>query len=258
MSRTHHFIHFKRINLLYGRVPKVANSSIKHALCKLLEEKPTKGLKTTSDRFWRDYSHDETELLSPLQARKLRNTHFSFSFVRNPFDRLVAAYNNKVIEIEAPPLPMQRMGVKHGMTFDEFINTLLDNPLENFDVHILPQFKILCTENHLVPKFIGRMEEMDHHWANLRKRMLKQGIKVAKTPPQKNVRRLERNSLRKYFHSSEVVDKTIKLYGKDIEIFYPDASIDDLIENKPLETIHPKKISKLHNQANNDNAVDEP
>ena len=117
MSRIHHFIHIKHLNLLYGRVPKVANTSIKAVLCRLLPQKPNRGIKTTSDRFWRDYTHQQTELLSPGQARKLRSTHFSFSFVRNPFDRLVAAYNNKVIEIEAPPLPMQRMGISHGMAF---------------------------------------------------------------------------------------------------------------------------------------------
>ena len=110
MSRIHHFIHIKHLNLLYGRVPKVANTSIKAVLCRLLPQKPNRGIKTTSDRFWRDYTHQQTELLSPGQARKLRSTHFSFSFVRNPFDRLVAAYNNKVIEIEAPPHVALRCG----------------------------------------------------------------------------------------------------------------------------------------------------
>ena len=103
MSKNHHFIHIKELNLLYGRVPKVANTSIKAVLCRLLTKEPDNDIKTTSDRFWRDSTHQQTELLSPGQARKLRSTHFSFSFVRNPFDRLVAAYNNKVIEIEAPP-----------------------------------------------------------------------------------------------------------------------------------------------------------
>ena len=83
MSKNHHFIHIKELNLLYGRVPKVANTSIKAVLCRLLTKEPDNDIKTTSDRFWRDSTHQQTELLSPGQARKLRSTHFSFSFVRN-------------------------------------------------------------------------------------------------------------------------------------------------------------------------------
>ena len=86
-----HFILFRDIPLMYARVPKVANSSIKASLCRLLNEEPEGDIKTTADKFWKDHTHGETSLITPQQARRLRKTHFSFSFVRNPFDRLVAA-----------------------------------------------------------------------------------------------------------------------------------------------------------------------
>ena len=248
MTRTHHFIHFKKIKLLYGRVPKVANTSIKHALCALLTEKPTQGMKTTSDKFWRDFTNNETELLSPLQARKLRKTHFSFTFVRNPFDRLVAAYNNKVIEIENPPSPMQRMGIQHGISFEEFVNIIADNKFEEFDVHIMPQSEILCAGSKLVPKFVGRMEEINLHWGYLRKRMNSHDIKIRKTLPHKNSRRTEKKSLREYFNSNNLIDKVVNVYGDDIRIFYPEVSIDDLIENKPLNSIRPQQIHRYLKQ----------
>ena len=241
MARTHHFIHFKKIKLLYGRVPKVANTSIKHALCTLLTEKPTVGMKTTSDVFWRDYTNNETELLSPLQARKLRKSHFSFTFVRNPFDRLVAAYNNKVIEIESPPKPMQGMGIQHGISFDQFIEIIANNNPEDFDVHIMPQSIILCTGGNLVPKFVGRMEEINLHWAYLRKRMITHGIKVRKVLPHKNLRRAEKQSLRDYYKSDSTIQKVLNVYGDDLKIFYPEVSIDQLIENETLDPINPKR-----------------
>ena len=62
-------------------------------------------------KFWQHETNNETELITLRKARKYRRSHFSFSFVRNPFDRLIAAYNNKVVEIEEPPLPMQHMGI---------------------------------------------------------------------------------------------------------------------------------------------------
>ena len=82
-----HFILFRDIPLMYARVPKVANSSIKASLCRLLNEEPEGDMKTTADKFWKDHTHGETSLITPQQARRLRRTHFSFSFVRNPFDR---------------------------------------------------------------------------------------------------------------------------------------------------------------------------
>ena len=245
MSRTRHFIHIKRLNLLYGRVPKVANSSIKAALCKLLEQKPSKGIKTTSDRFWREYTHDETELLSPNQARKLRQTHESFSFVRNPFDRLIAAYNNKVLEIEMPPLPMRRMGVQHQMPFDAFLQVIAETPAENLDVHLMPQSLLLCAGSQLVPKFIGRMEEMAAHWLILRKRLNKRGIRIRKELPEKNVRRSSKISLQPFFKNPSIVDRFMDVYGRDVELFYPEVAIKDLINNQPLAYQKPLKSSAI-------------
>ena len=163
MAQPNHFIRMKRHNLLYGRVPKAANSSIKAALCRLLSERPPKGTKTTSDKFWQHETNQETELITLRRARKYRRSHFSFSFVRNPFDRLIAAYNNKVIEIEAPPLPMQNMGITHGMSFEAFLDVLIETPFKHYDVHVLPQNQLLCIGNQIVPKFVGRVEQINEH-----------------------------------------------------------------------------------------------
>ena len=239
MSRTRHFIHIKDCKLLYGRVPKVANSSIKAVLCRLLEQKPIKSIKTTSDRFWRDCTHEETELLTPNQARKLRSSHYSFSFVRNPFDRLVAAYNNKVIEIDEPPLPMRRMGISHNMPFESFLSVLKDVPADNYDVHLMPQHHILQSGERLVPKFIGRMEQMNDHWKILRKRLLRRGIRIAKALPEKNVRRSGDRNLHSYFSDSRLIDQFLEIYGQDVQLFYSDVSIDALIANSSLPTIRP-------------------
>ena len=241
MSRSRHFIHIKEHNLLYGRVPKVANSSIKAVLCRLLNQKPIKSIKTTSDRFWRDCTHEETELLTPNQARKLRSSHYSFSFVRNPFDRLVAAYNNKVIEIDEPPLPMRRMGVVHNMSFQDFLNILAETSTDSYDVHLMPQYQILQSNERLVPKFIGRMEQMNDHWRILRKRLLRRGIRLAKALPEKNVRRSGDRNLHAYFSHSRLIDQFLEIYGKDLQLFYSDVSIDTLIANSSLPTIRPLK-----------------
>jgi len=241
MSRTRHFIHIKGCNLLYGRVPKVANSSIKAVLCRLLEQKPVRSIKTTSDRFWRECTHEQTELLTANQARKLRKSHFSFSFVRNPFDRLIAAYNNKIIEIDEPPLPMRKMGIVHNMPFEDFLSALVAMPPDDYDVHLMPQHLILRSGERLVPKFIGRMEQMSDHWNILRKRLLRRNIRIIKALPEKNVRRDTGISLSSYFSSSKLIDQFLEIYGKDVELFYADVSIEALINNSPLPSVRPLK-----------------
>ena len=249
MAQPHHFIRMKRHSLLYGRVPKAANSSIKAALCRLLSERPVKGTKTTSDRFWQQETNHETELITLRRARKYRRSHFSFSFVRNPFDRLIAAYNNKVIENEAPPQPMQNMGITHGMSFEAFLDVLIDTPLKKYDVHVLPQSQLICIDDQIVPKFVGRVEQIDEHWTELRDILNRKGITVMESLPQKNVRRSDGGSLKSYFNSDALIEKTMRIYGDDVRLFYNDVSVDHLIQKAPLpafNTLHSKGL-KLSN-----------
>ena len=245
MAKPFHFIRFKQQRLLYGRVPKAANSSIKAAMCRLLPEGPPKKTKTSADSFWQHQTQNHTELITPEKARILSINHFSFGFVRNPFDRLVAAYNNKVIEIDEPPLPMQNMGITHGMPFENFLDVLIDTPFKQFDVHVLPQSQILCIGNKIVPKFVGRIEQIDAHWSELRATLARRGINVMKSLPQKNVRRSDRNGLESYFNSDSMIEKTFKIYGDDIRLFYSDVSVDHLIKNHPLPSINPLQSKSL-------------
>ncbi|QNI90786.1 carbohydrate sulfotransferase [Synechococcus sp. BOUM118] len=234
-----HFILFRDIPLLYGRVPKVANSSIKSALCKFLVQRPNGGIKTTADRFWREHTHGETQLLTPQQARRLRATHFSFSFVRNPFDRLVASYNNKILEIDDVPLPMKTMGLRHGMAFDQFIEIVCKADPDQMDNHVRPQAEILLSDNKLVPKFVGRMEHMTDHWRRLRRRMKLEGLPTLGAIPQKNVRREGRRDIRVLFHSTELIDMVVERYEQDFKRFYSDYSLDLLLDGHPLNKLPP-------------------
>jgi hypothetical protein len=218
---------------MYGRVPKVANSSIKAALCRLLSTPPDEGVRTTADSFWRDATHGETELITPAQARHNRGTHFSFSFVRNPFDRLVSAYNNKLIENEELTKPMQAMGLTRHMPFAVFVDRVCACSNEELDVHLLPQSAILCAGDKLVPKFIGRMEQMEEHWVALRKRMRQEGLPTLGKLPQKNMRRGSQTDLSTYFNEASLITKFSERYQHDLELFYADSSIGELASGQP-------------------------
>jgi dermatan 4-sulfotransferase 1 len=223
-----HFILFERLPLIYGRVPKVANSSVKAALTRLLEQPPEEGWRTTSDAFWRRGTHGETRLIDAATASQCRATHLIFSFVRNPFDRLVSAYNNKLIENEGLSGAMERMGLERGMPFERFLEVVAGTADGDLDVHLLPQSTILCRDGVPVPGFIGKLEAMPEHWQLLRRRLRQWGLPALGRLPSKNVRRDGDSDLGTHFNSQRCIDLALDRYGDDVQLFYPEQPVEAL------------------------------
>jgi len=224
-----HFIRFRDLPLLYGRVPKVANSSIKASLSRLLTQEPEPGLRTTSDAFWSKGTHGETSMIDNHTARMCRGTHFSFSFVRNPFDRLVSAYNNKILELDDVPGPMQAMGLSHGMVFSDFLECIAGTMDAAIDVHLLPQSSILCLDGQLIPGFIGRLETMETDWQRLETRLKQERLPPLGQLPEKNRRRGDDHTdVRQYFADSGLVQLVVDRYRDDLELFYSDVDLQQL------------------------------
>ena len=159
--------------------------------------------------------------------------------MRNPFDRLVASYNNKILEINDVPLPMKQMGLRHGMAFDQFIEIVCKADPELMDNHVRPQAEMLLSDNKLIPKFVGRMEHMTDHWRRLRRRMKLEGLPTLGVIPQKNVRREGRSDIRVLFHSTALIDMVIERYEQDFKRFYSDYSLDRLLDGHQLNKLPP-------------------
>lgn len=223
-----HYILFQHIPLIYARVPKVANSSVKAALTRLLEQPPEEGYRTTADAMWRKGTHGETTMVDALAARQRRSSHFIFSFVRNPFDRLVSAYNNKLVENDHLSTAMQRMGLERHMPFERFLQVVADTADEDLDVHLLPQSAILCLDGIPIPRFIGQMEQMGDHWQLLRKRMRQAGLPALGKLPSKNVRRGDSDDVSNYFHLPRLIEIAYSRYQQDVDTFYPRQDIASL------------------------------
>ena len=234
MGSNQHFILFKQLPLIYGRVPKVANTSIKASLSRLLKTPPEQGVRSTTDAFWIKSTHDETSLITPAEARSRRGSHFSFSFVRNPFDRLVSAYNNKVLELEDVTRPMQEMGLRHNMPFAEFLECVVKTP----DAELMctccrkPASSALTVNS---PSFVGQMEQMQTHWQSLQSWLRRERLPELGGLPEKNVRRGDdRSDLPRYFADPAMVRLVQQRYGDDIDLFYGYLSIEQLISGEPL------------------------
>ena len=234
-----HFILFNRLPLIYGRVPKVANSSVKAALTRLLEQPPEEGYRTTADALWRKGTHGETCMINAAEAMERRSSHFCFSFVRNPFDRLVSAYNNKLIENDHISTAMERMGLERGMPFHRFLEVVAATADADLDVHLLPQSSILCVTGIPVPGFIGKMEAMGEHWQSLRQRMRQAGLPALGKLPSKNVRRSGDSDLSQYFSNDQLIGLAWNRYRQDVEVFYGEQELEQLAHGRLSATSEP-------------------
>ena len=172
-------------------------------------------------------------MLSTHDARMCRGTHFSFSFVRNPFDRLVSAYNNKLLELDEIPGPMQAMGLVDSMPFGSFLDVVASTSDDKLDIHLLPQSIILCLEGQLIPSFVGHLETMHQDWSSLQQQLRRENLPKLGALPQKNVRRgSDHRDVPDYFKDPGLIRIVTERYGDDIELFYRNKTTEQLIQGK--------------------------
>ncbi|PZQ14266.1 MAG: hypothetical protein DI565_12630 [Ancylobacter novellus] len=232
MSTLHrHFVVFRDQPLIYGRVPKVANSSVKAALSKLLVGKLSAAAeRTQSDGFWKRETNGETRMVTPGGAWRMRKEKFCFAFVRNPFDRIVSCYGNKMLDEKALTEPMEKAGYRLNMSFADFVDLTVSIPDAELDPHFMPQSEMLLFNGQLVPRFVGHFEDLEGQWGRLKRRLAKLHKVEAPALPKKNVRRSgDGADVRSYFTSDDLVEKIARKYRTDMDVFYPGLSPDRLI-----------------------------
>ncbi len=140
--------------LVYLRVPKSANTSIRRSLPGGVQRRVD--IRRVARRFPR---------------------HLSFSFVRNPWARLVSIHAEKI-----RPAPVtdrdyldgvHRCFVRHGlpcragMPFEEFAELVCALDDELTEKHLKTQSYFLVRDGRIVPRFLGRVESMADDWRAL-------------------------------------------------------------------------------------------
>jgi len=126
---------------IFFHTPKVAGSSI-HIFFK-----DHYGL-TGVDRA------DPPPLIHHMSAKKFldnnpnKKDYFKFAFVRNPFDRFVSAYSD-----------FTQIRNLNLTSFKDFCKSFPNSEFSG-DIHWIPQHKLLCDDETIVPDFIGRYENI--------------------------------------------------------------------------------------------------
>ena len=158
--------------------------------------------------------------------------YFKFTFVRNPFSRLVSCYNDRVVlkdmgsyetcyhfkdyPIEIPP----------NISFSDFVHRVVDIPDYLADRHFKPQSYSIFRNNTITPDFIGKLESLSEDWKKLANMF----------ELQDTIESLNRGTMKssqkkldfRTFYDSQLVAMVYEKYKQDIERFGYQKEYEDI------------------------------
>ena len=155
-ERAAYLVHFSvKHRFLYVETPKVACSTIKRMLQRIVGIAP----QDVHDRSQSPLCSPLTDAAGFLEAQA--SDYLRFSFVRNPFTRILSCYLDKFVtnSFERARL-LPELGLKSDadLSFTDFLEAVQSQTYYDMDIHWLPQSVIL--EGLVKPAFIGRFENI--------------------------------------------------------------------------------------------------
>jgi len=151
-----------------------------------------------------------------IYSRKEFQNYFKFTFVRNPWDRLVSAYHF---------LRAGGVGNEHDMkwkerlekyypTFDTFLKEWVNSKDVAWGMHFKSQYQFVCDENfRIMVDFVGYFENLESDFDYVKKKL---GVNTSLTNVNKT--KSKKNHYRNYY-SSETAEIVARVYHHDIRIF---------------------------------------
>jgi hypothetical protein len=211
----HGNILLKNANAVYFYVPKAACSTLKKVCADNLNLVPEGS----------DFAETVHQLEFPhVKKYKVRTEctgYYKFAFVRNPWDRLLACYRDKITDAAGQyqnhenrfTAYLKRMGrYSPDMTFEDFVQIVSEIPDDRAEGHFRSQVTLLSDRHGLLPfDTVGRFETLSEDFEAIRKRI---GLKDS-------LPHLRRTGSRNYRDSYSVkMRETVrKRYENDLAIF---------------------------------------
>ena len=142
-----------------------------------------------------------------------RRDYYSFAFVREPFERLVSCWRDKVVGRGAWALDELR-----GLGFDAFVQALETLDLETTDRHVRPQSTLVPTERI---DFLGRFEDLVADWTLLCRELDLGELSLG------HVNRSSGQSDDDLVISAGTAERIRRLYRKDFQLFGYDGCVPE-------------------------------
>jgi hypothetical protein len=204
--------------LVYMPIFKVASTSIKTALLRPYEQHGEYPQYMTV--------HKEGTLGHHFLFGRSRRRYFKFAFVRNPFDRLVSCYVDRVRRPIYQPVGRCYFASDYNhvlikslfgrafdpsMTFENFVRLVAKIPDYLSDGHFKSQYAWLHRFGTLIPEYVGRVESIGDDWRPLAERF--------SLPSLTRLNASTRDGFVSYYSSSAIVDAVAERYERDIVTF---------------------------------------
>jgi len=214
----------EKLKSVYFFIPKVACTSIKSVIAQYL------GLNNFDNSTENTDVHHQIDFpyIIKNEAINTYQHYFKFAFVRNPWDRLVSCYKNKITDTPnlnnityvkgVGVISLNNYGVNRfyaGMSFQEFVDIIADTPDETSDDHFKSQTRII-SDNHgnIIPDYIGKFENISKDFMYVLKHIRLSEYKL----PNLNKSSTQKTCYQNFFNKK--TEKIIlKRYEQDINNF---------------------------------------
>lgn len=157
---------------------------------------------------------NRVELGNKNKIEKLRKNNFIFTFVRNPYNRVLSTYLDKIKGQSNRSSYMFNNVLKgisgSDLTFKEFVDIIIKVPDRLLDPHLKPCYKLI-EENVGSVDFVGKLENMKEDWKFIRAVLNYKDIK------KENSNKKGYNL--KDYYTKEIAEKVYNKYKKDFEMF---------------------------------------
>jgi hypothetical protein len=167
--------------IVWSRIPKNASTSMVHSMIPRLD----------SDGY------------VPKDMIDLENK-FIFCVCRNPYDRLVSAWRNRLHEMR---VSWNENFV--GLSFPQFVLRLEDMDHKDMDYHFRPQYTFV---QHLDIDYVARFETVQKDWDYLSTLSDRFG-------PLKHDKRSRRKKDWREYYTPELIQIVQRVFARDFEIF---------------------------------------
>lgn len=200
--------HFREHDFGFIQIPKVATRSIRQALFEI-------GAADGRNSSHKEFEARNSAHLSHREIRK-RVDHglFAFAFVRHPLARLYSAWANKLDRPagSAAKNIFSCHGMYIGMPFGAFVQRVCTLRDDQLDRHLRSQSWFLSDAQGLLPRFVGKLENLDADWRSLRDR-----LPILGELPHVNKATHGRNFMGAYDHGT--LEIAVARFRDDFELF---------------------------------------
>lgn len=144
----------------------------------------------------------------------LFDSYYSFSCVRNPYDRFVSAYEDEHLRTNSLPF---------GLEFDAFVKKIYNdgqNFYLNYGINFMPQFKFISIKNIILVDKVIKFENLNDEWREVAEIINKKvDFKIYNKLNALNVNSLKINKNWVDYYNEKTKDMIYELYKKDFDLF---------------------------------------